>query len=664
MVAGVSDTKQQLWADGQSIKLNFNRTTAGVLGSLINGVVYTITSSGNTNFTLIGSPDNNIGTIFTAVISGSDPTIGTTGTVTSNANGTAGTCGTINWTIPINPTTGSVAVTVYNGILITSSIKEINSSNFPTDTVRYNASSTLTQGSITSLDPNSIIPGSNYINGTYLNVPLQGGSGTGATANVLILNGKVSSLVLVLNGINYGIGDLLTFGAINGVSSVPAGNGFSINVLSLTPPPDMIGNAQVIGAFYNDETTTTLYLTNLIPNIPYYFSAHVSTNVYSYYTYGVQSYPQSMVSTSGTYASDINRSYGPPANPVAGQVYFDEQQKIVFVWDQLTGSWAPTSPSNILTNNFDPIPGQIGLPVGYPTLGDFFYNTTQQILKCWDGAKWEAVDLSPGIPMYEKEHVGTDLTYQARAQMIESIKMQLGYPIVCVELIESHYNIAINNALMELRHRVDSAYNKQYFFMQIQQFQDIYYLNDPAGGTDKIVDVLKIHRLNMLGLVNFAPDNIYAQQFLNQFYAPGVSYDLVSIHLISAMSETFELLFAGSVAFNWREARRELQIYRKFGTPEKVLIECSCEKPEQELLQDRWVKQWIAQWARAACMMILAQIRGKYTTMAGPGGGISMNASELMTEGQRLQEDCLRQIMDYEIGQNGPDNFYLPFMVG
>jgi len=666
MSAGIPDAKQQLWVDGQSITLNFIRTTAGIPGSLVNGTVYTITSSGNTNFTLIGSPDNNVGTTFTAVISGSDPTIGTTGVVTTPARGTSGTCGTLTWNLPKQPTTGSVAITVYDGILITAAIKEINSSNFPTDTVKYNPSSSLTTGSIVSLDTHTLHPGSNYVNGTYLGVPLVGGSGVGATANIIVAGGLITAITLVAPGINYGVGDWLTFGdnPITGAAYVPGGNGFSINVLSLTPPPDMIGNAQVVGAFYNDKVTTTLYITNLVPDVAYYFSAHACTNVYTYYTFGVQSYPQTLVSAPGTYAADLPKSYGPPANPVAGQVYFDEVQKLVFVWDQISGTWEPTSPSNVLTNNFDPILGQTGLPVGYPVLGDFFYNTTQRLLKCWDGAKWDVVNLSPGVPMYEKEDVGTDLTYQARQQMIESIKMQLGYPVVCVELVENHYNIAINNALMELRHRVDSAYNKQYFFLQIHQFQDIYYLNDPASGTDKIVDVLKIHRLNMLGLVNFAPDNIYAQQFLNQFYAPGVSYDLVSIHLISAMSETFELLFAGSVAFNWREARREMQIYRKFGTPEKVLIECSCEKPEQELLQDRWVKQWIAQWARAACMMMLAQIRGKYATLPGPGGGLSMNASELMAEGQRLQEDCLRQIQDFEVGQNGPDSFYLPFMMG
>jgi hypothetical protein len=63
-------------------------------------------------------------------------------------------------------------------------------------------------------------------------------------------------------------------------------------------------------------------------------------------------------------------------------------------------------------------------------------------------------------------------------------------------------------------------------------------------------------------------------------------------------------------------------------------------------------------------MFMLAHIRGKFASLPGPGGGLSLNADSLMSEGQRLQDDCLRQIRDYEVGQNGPDNFYSPFLIG
>lgn len=428
----------------------------------------------------------------------------------------------------------------------------------------------------------------------------------------------------------------------------------------LNAPADKIGTAQVIAAVYDDFTTNSVNVTNLVSDAAYYFSAHAVSNVYSYYTQGVKSYVQTM--HSAAYAGDMDKHYGPPLNPTLGKVYFDIDQRMLFVW---TGTvWQPVTATTVITGDYDPVPGNPDLPTGYPKFGDFFYNTLQQSLKNWDGTQWNPTESETGVPMYEKQGVGTDLTYSARANLIDILKKQLGYPVVCVELIEDHFNIAINNALQELRRRVDSAYTKEYFFMQIMKFQDKYYLNDPSTGTDKIVDVLKIHRLNMLGLVNFAPDNIYAQQFLNQFYAPGVGYDLVSIHLIHSLSEVYSQLFAGEIAFNWREARRELNIYRKMAGAEKVLIECTCEKLEQELLTDRWTQQWIRQWAESELLFILAKIRGKFASLPGPGGGIQMNASDLAMEAQRLQEDCLRQVQDFEVGQNGPDNFFVPFVIG
>jgi len=421
-----------------------------------------------------------------------------------------------------------------------------------------------------------------------------------------------------------------------------------------------INNAQVVFAAYNDIITATVNITNLPPDVPVFFSAHAVSGVLTYYSTGVRSYPQ--VLNSESYAGDVPKEYTVPVSPTVGQVYFDENQKLMFVWSGT--AWLPTTSHTVITGKFDPIPNAPGLPAGYPALGDFFYNTVQKTLKGWDGTVWNAVESTDGIPTYLKQDVGSDLSYGPRANLIDILKKQLGHPVICVELIEDHFNIAINNALQEVRRRTDTAYSKEYFFMQIRPGQGTYYLNDSSVGTDRIVDVIKIHRLNFLGLVNFAPDNIYAQQFLNQFYAPGVSYDLVSIHLIHSLSETFSLLFAGEVAFNWRESKRELMIYRRMGNNEKVLIECSCEKLEQEILLDRWMQQWIQQWAKAELMFMLAQIRGKFQSIPGPGGGLSLNASELATEAQRLQEDCLRQVSDLEVGQNGPDNYYLPFVIG
>lgn len=481
---------------------------------------------------------------------------------------TSPSTGKLTWTIPAN-------AKVYDGILITGSLIEINPSNYPTDGVRY----------------------------------------TGST--------------------------------------------------DFSAPADKIGKANIMVALYDDRTTVEAEISGLDQDAVYYFSAHVVSNVRTYYTIGVVSYPRSL--TSEQYAGDIPKKTAPPTNPVVGQAYFDEVQQMIFFWDG--AAWIPTRAHTVLTGEYDPEPplpppssfppgNPPPYPEGYPMVGDFFYNTRERDLKIWDGDSWNSVETeNNGVPMYAKRGVGTDQSYDERLNLMDVLRKQLGYPKVCVELIEDHYNIAIDNALEELRHRADHAYWKQYFFMSILPDQQVYYLNDPSVGTNQVADVLKIWRINTLGIVNWGPDYAYAQAFLNQFYAPGIGYDLVSVHLIQSLSETHQQLFAGEVAYTWREAQRELRIHRRFTRPEKVLVEVAMEKTEQELLLDRWVKQWIQQWAEAELMFMLAKIRGKYASLPGPGGNLALNAAELATEAQRLQEDCLRQITDQEIGQNGSDGF-------
>jgi len=52
--------------------------------------------------------------------------------------------------------------------------------------------------------------GSGYVNGTYNNVPLTGGSGVQATATIVVSGGAVTSAVIVYGGINYALNDTLS----------------------------------------------------------------------------------------------------------------------------------------------------------------------------------------------------------------------------------------------------------------------------------------------------------------------------------------------------------------------------------------------------------------------------------------------------------------------
>lgn len=73
----------------------------------------------------------------------------------------------------------------------------------------------------------NITAGSAYTDGTYPGVALTGGGGSGATANILIEDGKVTSAIIVNKGSGYAAGDTLSVSAGDVGGS---GSGFSVPV--------------------------------------------------------------------------------------------------------------------------------------------------------------------------------------------------------------------------------------------------------------------------------------------------------------------------------------------------------------------------------------------------------------------------------------------------
>jgi hypothetical protein len=65
--------------------------------------------------------------------------------------------------------------------------------------------------------------GTTYTNGTYTNQALTGGSGSGATATIVVSGGTVNSVTIFSKGKNYVVGDTLS-------ASIPAGSGLIITV--------------------------------------------------------------------------------------------------------------------------------------------------------------------------------------------------------------------------------------------------------------------------------------------------------------------------------------------------------------------------------------------------------------------------------------------------
>lgn len=109
------------------------------------------------------------------------------------------------------------------------------------------------QGGISTLT--GLAGGSGYTNGTYTNVPLTGGLGTGALATIVVSGGAVTAVTITNGGSIYGISDVLSALTANIGGT---GGGFSINVSSIINPRPIYTATGSVQPRWSDKDINTI----------------------------------------------------------------------------------------------------------------------------------------------------------------------------------------------------------------------------------------------------------------------------------------------------------------------------------------------------------------------------------------------------------------------
>lgn len=234
---------------------------------------------------------------------------------------------------------------------------------------------------------------------------------------------------------------------------------------------------------------------------------------------------------------------------------------------------------------------------------------------------------------------------ELKQQLFRNVELRLGGGIVDIELDPEHYEASYKYAIATYRQRAANAYEESYSLLTIEKDKYSYIL------PQEITSVRQVFR-RTVGLetgpaaTSFDPFSsaILNTYLLNYNYAGGLAtYDFYAGYI-----ELAARMFGGYVIYTFNPVTKEIKFVRDFkGSGEQVLLWTDNLKPEITLLQDPSIANWLTSWTLAQCKMIIGEAREKFASIAGPGGGTSLNGATMKTEAKQLFDELIDELKRY-----------------
>lgn len=234
---------------------------------------------------------------------------------------------------------------------------------------------------------------------------------------------------------------------------------------------------------------------------------------------------------------------------------------------------------------------------------------------------------------------------ELKQALFENCRLRLGGDIIDLELDPQHYEAAYNYAIKVYRQRAENAVQETYTLMTVIKNVDTYTL--PA----EFINVRCLFR-RTVGLetgpssASFDPFSsaILNTYLLNYNYTGGMAtYDFYAGYV-----ELAARMFGGYLTYTFDPVTKVLRIVRDFkGTGERILIWADIQRPEEVLIQDPGAGVWIGDFIIAILKGIIGEAREKFGSIAGPGGGTTLNGTAMKAESAAGQKELLEQLKNY-----------------
>ena len=225
-----------------------------------------------------------------------------------------------------------------------------------------------------------------------------------------------------------------------------------------------------------------------------------------------------------------------------------------------------------------------------------------------------------------------------KQEIFDYVNAFLGGGMVDVELDPIHYETALSKSLSKYRQRSENSVEESYVTIAFEEDVNEYTL------PNEIIEVRKIYRRSVGSRLGgsadggslFEPFNL---AYTNTYLLAGSGIGgLATYDFFAQQQELVGRMFGSFIEFKWNPSNKKLTILQRPRAEEEALLFCYNYRPDFELFKDYKAYQWIKDYTLANCKYMLGEARSKFATIAGPGGGTTLNGDTLKAEAQQEME--------------------------
>lgn len=254
----------------------------------------------------------------------------------------------------------------------------------------------------------------------------------------------------------------------------------------------------------------------------------------------------------------------------------------------------------------------------------------------------------------------SELTTQ-RQEIFDYVNAMLGGGMVDVELDPIHYETGLTKALTRYRQRSPNSVEESYLFLTLVLDQNEYIL------PQEVIEVRQLFRRSIgskgaggagEGGSLFEPFN---QAFTNTYLMSRSNLGgLATFDMFAQRQELAGRMFGSFIEFKWNSTTKKLTILqRPRADDESIMMYVYNHRPDSQILEDYLAIQWIKDYTLATCKYMLGEARSKFSTIAGPQGGTTLNGDTLKGEAQQDMEK-----LDAELATSVPGGGGYTWLIG